>query len=84
MRTTITLDDDLAARLKDAAHERNVSFKTAVNEAIRSGLERPRRPRPYRVTARSMGVPAIDLSKATQLAGQLEDEELVRRLRAGG
>jgi predicted transcriptional regulator len=84
VRTTLTLDDDLAARLKDAAHERGISFKAAVNEAIRSGLERPRRSQPYRVKARRMGVPAVDLTKATQLAGLMEDEELVRRLRGGG
>jgi hypothetical protein len=81
MRTTLTLDDDLAAQLKEHAHRRGISFKAAVNEAIRSGLERPRRRRPYRVGARSMGAPATDLDKATQLAAQLEDDELLRRLR---
>lgn len=80
MRTTITLDDDLAARLKDSAHERGVSFKAAVNEAIRSGLERPLRPKPYRLASRKMGAPNVDLTKATQLAAQLEDDEIVRRL----
>jgi hypothetical protein len=81
VRTTLTLDDDLAARLRDAAHERGISFKNAVNEAIRNGLEQSRRPRPYRVRARSMGMPSIDLTKATQLAGQLDNEELARRVR---
>lgn len=81
MRTTLTLDDDLAARLKDTAHARGISFKAAVNEAIRGGLERPVvQARPYRVKTRRMGVPSVDLTKATQLAAQLEDEELVRRL----
>ena len=83
MRTTLSLDDDLAARLRATAHERGISFKHAVNEAIRSGLEQPRRSRPYRVRARNMGAPAVDLTKATQLASQLEDEELVRRLHGG-
>jgi plasmid stability protein len=84
MRTTLTLDDDLAARLRDTAHERGISFKTAVNEAIRNGLEQARRPRPYRLRARRMGPPATDLTKATQIAGELEDEELMRRLQGGG
>ena len=84
VRTTLTLDDDLAARLRDDAHERGISFKAAANEAIRSGLEQSRRPRPYRLRARRMGVPAVDLTKATQLAAQLEDEELARRLRGDG
>jgi len=83
MRTTVTLDDDLAAQLKDRAHARGVPFKTAINEAIRSGLEKPRKPTPYRVPTRKMGAPKIDLTRATQLAGQLEDDELVRRMNAG-
>lgn len=83
MRTTLTLDEDLAARLKDTAHARGISFKAAVNEAIRGGLERPVRTKPYRLKVRSMGAPAVDLTKATQLASQLEDDELVRRLRPG-
>jgi plasmid stability protein len=81
VRTTVTLDDDLASRLRDAAHERGISFKAAINEAIRTGLEGPRERTPYRLTPVSMGVPATELTKATQIAAQLEDDELVRRLR---
>lgn len=83
MRTTVTLDDDLAAQLKDRAHARGVPFKTEINEAIRSGLEKSREPTPYRVKTKRMGVPKVDLTKATQLAGQLEDDELIRRMNAG-
>jgi predicted transcriptional regulator len=83
VRTTVTLDDDLAARLRDAAHERGIPFKAAINEAIRTGLEQPVDVEPYRLTPVRMGAPTVDLTKATQLAAQLEDEELVRRLRPG-
>lgn len=83
MRTTVTLDDDLAARLRDRAHQRGIPFKTAINEAIRSGLERPRDRGSYRVPTAKMGPPKADLTKATQLASELEDAELVRRLQAG-
>lgn len=83
MRTTVTLDDDLAAQLKDRAHARGVPFKTEINEAIRSGLEKSREPTPYRLTTKRLGAPKVDLTKATQLAGQLDDEELVRRMNAG-
>lgn len=38
MRTTLTLDDDLAAALKRLAARRRVSFKQTVNEVIRRGL----------------------------------------------
>jgi len=41
MRTTLTLDDDLAARLKDLAHRQGTTFKDAVNAAIRRGLTSP-------------------------------------------
>lgn len=36
MRTTLTLDDDVAAKLKAAARDR--PFKVVVNEALRAGL----------------------------------------------
>lgn len=39
MRTTITLEDDVAARLRDRARKTGRSFKDSVNEAIRVGLE---------------------------------------------
>lgn len=84
MRTTVTLDDDLAARLRDRAHQQGVPFKTAINAAIRNGLEKPRgEPAPYRLPTARMGPPKLDLTKATQLAGQLEDDELVRRMNLG-
>jgi hypothetical protein len=38
MRTTITLDDDLAVRLERRGPERGSTFKEVVNEAIRAGL----------------------------------------------
>ena len=38
MRTTITLDPDVHALVERAMRERGLSFKEAVNEAIRAGL----------------------------------------------
>lgn len=82
MRTTVTLDPDVAARLKAVARERGVSFKEALNSSVRTGLADAGRPaRPYRVPVRSMGLRAgIDLDRALALAGELEDAELVRKL----
>jgi len=82
MRTTVTLDPDLAARLKALARERGVSFKEALNTALRRGLsEGGEAARPYRVPARHAGLkPGIDLTKALQLAAELEDEEIIRKL----
>lgn len=38
MRTTITLDDDLAIRLERHRAQHKQSFKRALNEAVRVGL----------------------------------------------
>ena len=38
MRTTVTLDDDLAIRLQRHRSQHGESFKQALNEAVRAGL----------------------------------------------
>lgn len=38
MRTTLTIDDDLMARLKDEAHRRRLPFRQVVNAALRRAL----------------------------------------------
>lgn len=38
MRTTLTLDDDVAAALERARRQRDASLKEVVNEALRKGL----------------------------------------------
>jgi hypothetical protein len=82
MRTTVTLDADVAAKLKQAAGERGISFKEALNDNVRRGLASEEvSPRPYRIRTRPLGVkPGINLDKAVALAGQLEDSEVVREL----
>lgn len=83
MRTTITLDPDVEALVRKAMRERGLSFKQAVNEAIRAGLA-PRSEQPTTGTRTfRMGFnPMIPLDKALRLAGDLEDEELIRKLAA--
>ena len=82
MRTTVTLDPDVAARLKAVARERGVPFKVALNDAVRSGLDSSALPaRPYRVPTRPMGLlPGVDLDRALRLAADDEDAEIVRKL----
>jgi hypothetical protein len=58
VRTTLTLDDDVAARLKAEARRSGASFRDVVNSAIRSGLANrtPTKPRArFRVVARDLG-----------------------------
>jgi len=85
MRTTVTLADDLFVKLKDDAHARGVSFKAAINDAVRAGLRgNAAAAAPYRVQPRSMGtLPGVNLDKALQLAAELEDEEVLRKVRSG-
>ena len=48
MRTTLTLDEDLARRIERIRRERGVSLREVVNAALREGLPRiesPTRPR---------------------------------------
>ena len=81
----MTLDEDVAAKLKQTARERGVSFKVAINDAVRTGLQSESRPsRPFKVVSSPMGVrPGINLDKALTLADELEDEEIVRKLELG-
>lgn len=84
MRTTLTLDDQLAQELKDVAHRTRKPFKEVVNETLRNGL-RPKRapqPKPYRLVTVSLGGarPGINLDKALSIADAIEDEEIARKL----
>ena len=82
MRTTVTLDPDVAEQLKALSRQRNQSFKVVLNNAVRAGLAAERGGgRPYQVPTRSMGLrPGIDLTHALQMAADLEDEETIRKL----
>lgn len=82
MRTTITLEVDVAARLREFAHRSGISFKQAVNDAVREGLSSPAalRAEPFVQPTYSLGRVRVDLTKALALASVLEDEELVSKL----
>lgn len=81
MRTTVTLDPDVAAALKRAARERGVSFKETLNEAVRRGLGHESAARDYRMPSRPMGLrPGIDIDKALALAASDEDAQTLRKL----
>jgi hypothetical protein len=85
MRTTVTLDPDVEAKLRAAMRERGVSFKVALNDAVRSGLDHDSpEPKRYVMPTAQMGLrPGINLDKANRLAGELEDEEIIRKLELG-
>ena len=79
----MTLDEDVAAKLKQTARERGVSFKSALNDAVRKGLAGGSpSSRRFRVQARPLGVRAgVNLEEeALRLADELEDAEIMRKL----
>lgn len=83
MRTTIDLDPDVDARVRALARERRVPLRVVINDALRAGLHPAgaSEPRPYALPSRRLGVrPGIDVDKALALAGELEDEEILRKL----
>lgn len=83
VRTTVTLDPDTRLLIERAMRDRGLSFKEAVNEAIRAGLGAAAAgPRPY-TTPRRLGPARVDLTKALRLAADLEDDALARRLAEG-
>ncbi len=82
MRTTLTLDDDVAARLKELAHRRRDTFKDTVNEVIRRGLvaqESATLARdPFRVATFDSGFrPGVDPLRLNQLIDELEVDDAV-------
>jgi hypothetical protein len=82
MRTTVTLDPDIASRLQRLATERGTSFKATINATLRAGLEAGTgQGHAYREVTRKLGAqPGVDLAKASQLAAALEDEAIERKL----
>jgi hypothetical protein len=76
MRTTLTLDDDVAQKLKRVAHQRKVPFKQVVNDLLRRGLaaqEIVPRGRRFRIqTFASPFRPGIDPRRLNQLVDELE------------
>lgn len=77
MRTTLTLDDDVAAKLKAEARRAGRPFRDVVNETLRRGLvaRRPGAARPpFRVEARDLGAlrPGLSLDNVAELVEQVE------------
>ena len=77
MRTTLTLDDDVAAKLKAEARRAGRPFRDVVNETLRRGLimRRPAaRREAFRITVRDLGNlrPGLSLDNVAGLVEQLE------------
>jgi single-stranded DNA-specific DHH superfamily exonuclease len=89
MRTTLTLDEDVADRLKALAERRKAPFKQVLNDVLRQGLaaqepSRGRRKRFRVVPFRSSFRPGVDPLKLNQLSDELEVDHDADRIRANG
>jgi hypothetical protein len=63
--------------------ERRVSFKQALNDAIREGRSPSRSKGSFRTETAALGVPVVSLDRALQLVAELEDTELIRKMELG-
>ncbi len=76
MQTTLTLDDEIADRLRQRCRETGKSLEAITNEVLRLGLNsdttlRPQEP--FRVDARPLGLhPGIQLDNIGELLEQLD------------
>jgi len=85
MRTTVTIDQDVARMLREAMHRSRQTFKQTLNAAVRAGLSARRsaaRGVPFVVKARPLGLrPGIDPAGLNRLADDLEIDAVAARPR---
>jgi hypothetical protein len=76
VRTTLTIDDDLAPKIDAEMRRTGRSFKETVNRLLRLGLTTRQelgRPSRFEVRARPLGArPGLDLDNVGELLEQLE------------
>lgn len=77
----MTLDPDTEQIVRRRMREKGMSFKEALNDAIRSGVSRSAQP--FRTETTSMGESTVNLDRALQVVADLKDDELIRRMRSG-
>lgn len=85
MRTTLTLDRDVAEQVRREMRRTGKGLKATVNEALRRGFRsgaKPVRPPPFEVRPHAFGFkPGVDLDRINQLVDELEAEAAVRKPR---
>lgn len=86
MRTTLTLDEDVAARLRELSRLTQRSFKRTVNDALRDGLNTPAHTggRPFTVIPHETGLkPDVDPRRLNQLIDELEAQDAAAEISRG-
>ena len=79
MRTTLTLDPDVAAKAKRGAIKLGKPFKEVINAALRIGLDHVLNPppaKPYRTEARPLGLrQGLSYDNIAELLARAEEED---------
>ena len=79
MRTTLTLDDDVAVQIERLRKERDLNLKDVVNEALRRGLRDLQKPpaerKPFRTKTYNMGRPLIDIDNVAEAIAFVEGDD---------
>lgn len=83
MRTTVTLDPDVDALIRERMRDRGLSFEQALNEAVREGLAAEVEPEPFETPAFDLGEARVSVVHALEVAARLEDDELLRKRALG-
>jgi hypothetical protein len=83
MRTTLTLDPDVAQLVDDAVHRERRPMKQVINDALRRGLaaQRPAAGTYRLITHESRLRPGFDLTGFNKLADELEDDAIAEGVR---
>jgi hypothetical protein len=72
MRTTFTLDDDVAAAVEAVRREEGIGISDAVNRLIRAGMVAPTRRAPYRHRSSDLGL-KVDVSNIGEVLDLLDE-----------
>jgi len=84
VRTTITLEPDVAALVHKLMRERGIGFKEAVNATLRTALSAPPgHGEPAGTRTVSLGAPSFPVEQALRVAAAMDDEENLREMRVG-
>jgi hypothetical protein len=80
MRTTLTIDDDVAVTLARLRRERDVGLRQLINEALRRGLDemakKPARRKPFRTRSYDAGKLLIDnVDNIAEVLAEIEGED---------
>lgn len=86
VRLTLSIPDDLYRELRRRARAEGVSLRRVVEESLRAGIAANKagtRPACLPRPVFDLGKPSVNLDHALRLAAEMEDEEILRKMRTG-